>query len=90
MPLTSGTSRRFGIVLRFYYSDGTEGEEVASFNPDCNSQNDWQYLSLRAVAKKAYTSMRILMVYESNANVVYYDGIQLYKEEFGHSYSVVL
>ena len=86
MPLTSGTSRRFGIVLRFYYSDGTEGEEVASFNPDCNSQNDWQYLSLRAVAKKAYTSMRILMVYESNANVVYYDGIQLYKEEFGHSY----
>ena len=26
------------------------------------------------------------MVYESNANVVYYDGIQLYKEEFGHSY----
>ena len=86
VPLTSGTSRRFGIVLRFYYSDGTEGEEVASFNPDCNSQNDWQYLSLRAVAKKAYTSMRILMVYESNANVVYYDGIQLYKEEFGHSY----
>ena len=86
VPLTSGTSRRFGIVLRFYYSDGTEGEEIASFNPDCNSQNDWQYLSLRAVAKKAYTSMRILMVYESNANVVYYDGIQLYKEEFGHSY----
>ena len=52
VPLTSGTSRRFGIVLRFYYSDGTEGEEIASFNPDCNSQNDWQYLSLRAVAKK--------------------------------------
>ena len=53
MPLTSGTSRRFGIVLRFYYSDGTEDEEIANVNPDCSSQNDWQYLSLRAVAKKS-------------------------------------
>ena len=53
MPLTSGTSRRFGIVLRFYYSDGTEDEEIANVNPDCSSQNDWQYLSLRAAAKKS-------------------------------------
>ena len=33
-----------------------------------------------------YDSIRIILVYENNANVVYFDGIQLFKEEFGHSY----
>lgn len=32
--------------------------------------HDWQYLSMRVAAKTAYTSMRILLVYECNANVV--------------------
>lgn len=86
VPLTSGTGRRFGLLLRFYYTDGTDSDVTASFNPDCSSQNDWQYLALRAVAKKAYTSLRIHVLYDCNANVVYYDGMQLFKEEFGHSY----
>ena len=38
------------------------------------------------MAKKAYTSLRIHVLYDCNANVVYYDGMQLFKEEFGHSY----
>ena len=86
VPLASGTGRRFGLLLRFYYTDGTDSDVTASFNPDCSSQNDWQYLALRAVAKKAYTSLRIHVLYDCNANVVYYDGMQLFKEEFGHSY----
>ena len=86
VPLTSGTGRKFGIVLRFINNDVIVGEETASFNPDCSSQNDWQYLSMRVAAKTAYTSLRILLVYECNANVVYFDGVQLFKEEFGHSY----
>ena len=86
VPLTSGTGRKFGIVLRFINNDVIVGEEAASFNPDCSSQNDWQYLSMRVAAKTAYTSMRIILVYECNANVVYFDGVQLFKEEFGHSY----
>lgn len=86
VPLTSGTGRKFGIVLRFINNDVIVGEETASFNPDCSSQNDWQYLSMRVAAKAAYTSMRIILVYECNANVVYFDGVQLFKEEFGHSY----
>ena len=72
MPLTSGTGRKFGIVLRFINNDVIVGEETASFNPDCSSQNDWQYLSMRVAAKTAYTSLRILLVYECNANVVYF------------------
>ena len=33
---------------------------------------------MRVAAKTAYTSMRILLVYECNANVVYFDGVQLF------------
>lgn len=29
-------------------------------------------------AKKAYTSLRIILIYECNANVVYFDGVQLF------------
>ena len=78
VPLTSGTGRKFGIVLRFINNDVIVGEETASFNPDCSSQNDWQYLSMRVAAKTAYTSLRIILVYECNANVVYFDGVQLF------------
>ena len=78
MPLTSGTGRKFGIVLRFINNDVIVGEEIASFTPDCSSQNDWQYLSMRVAAKAAYTSLRILLVYECTANVVYFDGVQLF------------
>ena len=38
--------------------------------------HNWQYLSMRVAAKTAYTSLRILLVYECNANVVYFDGVQ--------------
>ena len=40
--------------------------------------HDWQYLSMRVAAKKVCTSLRIILVYECNANVVYFDGVQLF------------
>ena len=56
------------------------------FNDDARSDIDWQYAAKRVVAPKNYSSIRVLVVYEHNINVVYFDGIQLFKEEFGHSY----
>ena len=86
VPLTDGTSRRFSIVARFYNTDGTTSETVMDFNSDVGSDVGWQYAAKRVVAKKNYSSMRLLICYESNANTVYFDGIQLFFEEFGHSY----
>ena len=40
--------------------------------------HNWQYLSMRVAVKTAYTSLRIILVYECNANVVYFDGVQLF------------
>ena len=87
IPIPDGSGRRFGIAARFYNTDGTEDEYLLSFNPDTDSAVNWQYGASRIVAKKSYSSIRILLVYERNANTVYFDGIQLYKEEFGSSYT---
>ena len=35
--------------------------------------HNWQYLSMRVAAKTAYTSLRIILVYECNANVAYFN-----------------
>ena len=32
--------------------------------------HNWQYLSMRVAAKTAYTSLRIILVYKCNANIV--------------------
>ena len=39
------------------------------------------------VAEKAYSSIKLEVAYDYNVNTVYFDGIQLYKEEFGNSYT---
>ena len=86
VPLTDGSDRRFGLVLRFYCTDGTKEDTLISFNPDTDSMVSWQYTAGRAVATKAYNCLRVMVVYEYNMNTVYFDGIQLFKEEFGQSY----
>ena len=45
---------------------------------------------MRVAAKTAYTSLRIILVYECNANVVYFDGVQLFNTygPWGESWGV--
>ena len=62
--------------------DGT----LIAFNPNAIGFVNWQYVADRIVAKKAYNSITISLLYSYNVNEVYFDGIQLFKEEFGHSY----
>ena len=66
IPLRESESlgRRFGIVVRFYNTDGTEDETLLKFNTDADSSINWQYGAKRAVAKKNYSSIRVLLVYE--------------------------
>lgn len=48
---------------------------------------DWQFLSDVYVAKKDYTSIEVAYTYCHNANIAYFDGLALYKENFGCSYT---
>ena len=82
VPLKDG-ARKFGITARFTYTDGTTDDQMVSFNPDAEQ---WQYAAQRVVAKQDYTLLQIYLVYDNNENTAYFDGIQLFREEFGHSY----
>ena len=59
---------------------------LIAFNPNAIGFVNWQYVADRIVAKKAYKSITISLLYSYNVNEVYFDGSQLFKEEFGHSY----
>ena len=88
VPLSSDNeAREFGIRLIFNNTDGTTTTAVAQFNCDTGSEINWQYSAAAAVAEKAYSSITVEAAYDYNANTVYFDGIQLYKEEFSQSYT---
>lgn len=89
VPMVEKSNRRFAILAHFNYtttSSSDEADTLIAFNPGADSSVNWQYAADRIVAKKAYSSITISLLYSYNANVVYFDGIQLFKEEFGHSY----
>jgi len=77
------TTRRLTLEVKFTNTDGTTSWFMKSFNVD---SKDWQYLSYKLVAPKAYSSITIYLEYKYNINSVMFDGISLYKENFGTSY----
>lgn len=85
-PIANDSNRRFAISARFNYTNGTSDATLIAFNPNAIGFVNWQYVADRIVAKKAYKSITISLLYSYNVNEVYFDGIQLFKEEFGHSY----
>ena len=79
------SSREFAIIAVFNHTDGSKSDEIpVRFNPDVNN---WQYSAAPIVAPKAYSSITVYLAYDYNANSVVFDGIQLYKEQFGNSYT---
>ena len=84
VPLSG--ARKFGLILTFNNTDGTKTTRELSFNPDIPG-GVWQYASVPAVADKAYSSMIVSLAYDYSVNTVYFDGIQLFKDTFGTSYS---
>lgn len=76
--------RVFGLVATINYADGSTEKVTATFNPDVEN---WQYTATPIVPQKAYTSVKVELTYDYNVNTMLFDGIQLYKEEFGSSYT---
>lgn len=77
-------NRRFGVEVIFVASDSTTDVHYTNFSPDIL---DWQFLSDVYVAKKDYTSVKVSYTYCRNANLAYVDGLSLYREEFGQTYT---
>ena len=84
---TDDSNRRmYALMVRFYYTDGTTSDNFIKFNPDTDSQSSWQFVSGVVKATKPYSQMGIYTAYVQTLNTVYFDNVQLFKEEFGHSY----
>ena len=87
-------NREFGVRITFNYDeeldleeDEPDGTAVAQFNADVDHTVNWQFSATAAVAVADYSSVTVELVYDYNANTMYFDGIQLYKETFGASYA---
>jgi RHS repeat-associated protein len=77
-------SRNFGITVGFKLPSGDYEWHDSVFNTD---STQWQYLSKKIVAKSDYTQVVFYVIYYNNVNSAMFDGMQLYKEEFGSSYT---
>ena len=80
-------ARKFGLRLTFNHTDGSTNSQEVSFNEDYRSADYWQYAATPAVAAEAYSSVKVEVLYDYNVNTVFFDGIQLFKENFGTSYT---
>ncbi|ERK31240.1 DNRLRE domain-containing protein [Clostridium intestinale] len=72
----------FAIQPVFISSSGNQWESI-NFNRD---SKNWQYANGVIKAKADYTDLHIYLTYANNANEALFDGIQVYKEEFGDTY----
>ena len=81
--------RTFGVEVTFNYTTAVEEpkEKKITFNPDTDSTVSWQYATAPIVAEEAYNSVTVTVTYDYNANTVLFDGIQLFKEAYGDSYT---
>ena len=79
--------RKFALIATFNNTDGTTTSRAVEFNPSADTSQNWQYAAEAVVAKKDYDSILVKIAYYYNDNNAYFDGIQLFKEEFGSSYT---
>lgn len=82
VPLISGPS--FSVTAGFYNAPTNSWQWTPLvFN---RSSSEWQYAARAVVTEIPYTSVTFYVTYYNNANEVFFDGIQLFKEEFEQSY----
>ena len=87
VPENSATyygQRQFGLELTFHNTDGTMTTKSLPFSPHLES---WQYIAGQIVTEKAYDYAVVTLVCDYNVNTVYFDGIQLFPEGFGTTYT---
>jgi RHS repeat-associated protein len=77
------STRNFQMSLVFKNGTTVVNTETVPFN---NASTAWQYAEAKAVATGTYTSVTVNFEYFDQLNTVYFDGAQVYREEFGKTY----
>ena len=83
IPLSPGSGRHFALDIGINQTDGITKWVVVPF---CEDSSDWQYVSNVVTTEADYSSITYYAIYYENANTAYFDGLQLYKEDFEQSY----
>lgn len=86
-PATS--ERDFSILIKVVKSasDSTNVTEKTYRIPFNCYTNEWQYISGDITAEYKYSSIEVSIVYANEVNYVYFDGVALYKQNFGDKYT---
>ncbi|MBR4628780.1 MAG: DNRLRE domain-containing protein, partial [Ruminococcus sp.] len=71
------------LRVSFYNGDTLVNGTNAYFDPDTT---DWQFVSSSAIAEGAYTKIVFSVRFLHSRNKAYFDGVQLYREEFSQGY----
>lgn len=71
------------ITITFYNNSTYVNKATLYFAADTT---DWQFASSSAVAGGAYTKIEVSVRFCQSRNNAYFDGIQLYREEFSQGY----
>ena len=82
----SSTLSNYHIVVYFKYGTNTVSSSTLYFSKD-NTGSDWQFVAGSASAGGLYDSIVVRLVNYNNLNSVSFDGIQLYQERLGTSYT---
>ena len=82
-----GEDYRYNIRVAFLKS-GTSSTRVNTDSIEWSEEwTDWQFAAGPVVAPCNYTAIRFNVDYERNINYAEFNGLFLYKEEFGHTYA---
>ncbi|MGN1270222.1 MAG: RHS repeat-associated core domain-containing protein [Clostridia bacterium] len=71
------------ILIQIIKNDGTRQYENVMV---VNGTDGWQFLSKQFITNSDYQQIKVYLMFDRNANEIYYDNIGLFKEEFGTSY----
>ena len=74
------------ISVEFIDSSGNTVGDAGVARFDANT-TDWQFACSSAVASEAYSKISISVTFTNGRNMVYTDGLQLYRETFSQAYS---
>ncbi|WP_160680471.1 DNRLRE domain-containing protein [Clostridium sp. C8-1-8] len=81
--VATGSGKSFALSVGFQLYDDT----YEWYGIDMLGEvNDWQYIAKKLVATNDYKRLLFYVIYYKNANTAYFDGLQLYKEQFGTSF----
>ncbi|GFZ34395.1 hypothetical protein CSC2_49210 [Clostridium zeae] len=80
----TGSGRSFALSVGFQHTTDSNYDWYGIDMP--GEVLDWQYIAKKIVPENDYNKIAFYVIYYKNSNNAYFDGLQLYKEQFSTSF----